>query len=659
MEKEKTNVDINNGAQPESTAPCTPLLDTIDSPADLRKLAPEQLPQVCAELRSFLINSLSSHPGHFASSMGAVELTVALHYVFNTPYDRIVWDVGHQAYGHKILTGRRDSFTTNRTLGGLSGFPSPKESEYDTFTAGHASNSISAGLGMAVAAALHKDEPPRNVVAVIGDASISGGLAFEGLNNAANSNSNLLIILNDNDMSIDRNVGSLNSYLAHLNTSKGYNDLRYNVSGMLKKFNLITESGKGRIMRFNNSLKSLLNREQNIFEGLNIRYFGPFDGHDIATVVRVLNDIKNFKGPRILHLRTVKGKGFLPAEKDPATWHAPGIFNPATGERPKESPEKPPKYQDIFGRTLVEIADADDRVVGVTAAMPSGTSMSMLQEKYPARTFDVGISEGHAVTVAGGMAKDGLKPFVAIYSSFLQRAYSHIIHDVAIEGLPVTFCLDRAGLVGEDGATHHGVFDLAYLRSIPGMTIAAPRNGDELRRLMYTSLTLDGPMAIRYPRGRAAARPSDTRETVVIGSGERLKDGADLAILTVGPVADDALSAIKRAESETGMSIALYDMRFVKPLDTSLLTEVLGKQCPVITIEDGTVNGGFGSAVLEWMSENLDKAGVKAMPPLTRLGVPDRFIPQGTPDQLHKLCGFDEESIYNTILKTPSKASDR
>lgn len=659
MEKEKTNVDINNGAQTGSTAPCTPLLDTIDSPADLRKLAPEQLPQVCAELRSFLINSLSSHPGHFASSMGAVELTVALHYVFNTPYDRIVWDVGHQAYGHKILTGRRDSFTTNRTLGGLSGFPSPKESEYDTFTAGHASNSISAGLGMAVAAALHKDEPPRNVVAVIGDASISGGLAFEGLNNAANSNSNLLIILNDNDMSIDRNVGSLNSYLAHLNTSKGYNDLRYNVSGMLKKFNLITESGKGRIMRFNNSLKSLLNREQNIFEGLNIRYFGPFDGHDIATVVRVLNDIKNFKGPRILHLRTVKGKGFLPAEKDPATWHAPGIFNPATGERPKESPEKPPKYQDIFGRTLVEIADADNRVVGVTAAMPSGTSMSMLQEKYPARTFDVGISEGHAVTFAGGMAKDGLRPFVAIYSSFLQRAYSHIIHDVAIEGLPVTFCLDRAGLVGEDGATHHGVFDLAYLRSIPGMTIAAPRNGDELRRLMYTSLTLDGPMAIRYPRGRAAARPSDTRETVVIGSGERLKDGADLAILTVGPVADDALRAIKRAEGETGMSIALYDMRFVKPLDTALLTEVLGKQCPVITIEDGTVNGGFGSAVLEWMSENLDKAGVKAMPPLTRLGVPDRFIPQGTPDQLHKLCGFDEESIYNTILKTPSKASDR
>lgn len=648
MEKGKTNVDTPE-SRPESTAPCTPLLDTINSPADLRKLSPEQLPQVCAELRSFLINSLSSHPGHFASSMGAVELTVALHYVFNTPYDRIVWDVGHQAYGHKILTGRRDSFTTNRTLGGLSGFPSPKESEYDTFTAGHASNSISAGLGMAVAAALHKDEPPRNVVAVIGDASISGGLAFEGLNNAANSNSNLLIILNDNDMSIDRNVGSLNSYLAHINTSKSYNDLRYNLSGILKRFNLITESGKGRIMRFNNSLKSLLNREQNIFEGLNIRYFGPFDGHDIATVVRVLNDIKDFKGPRILHLRTVKGKGFLPAEKDPATWHAPGIFNPTTGERPKEAPGKPPKYQEIFGRTLVEIADANPNVVGVTAAMPSGTSMNMLQEKYPARTFDVGISEGHAVTFAGGMAKDGLHPFVAIYSSFLQRAYSHIIHDVAIEGLPVTFCIDRAGLVGEDGPTHHGVFDLAYLRTIPGMTVAVPRNGDELRRLMYTSLTLNGPMAIRYPRGRAAAIPSDTRQPVTIGTGERLKDGSDIAILTAGPVADDAMRAIARAERELGISIALYDMRFIKPLDSTLLTEVLQKRCPIIAIEDGTVNGGLGSAILEWINENHRQAGVTALPEVTRLGVPDRFIPQGTPDQLHKLCGFDEESIYNTI----------
>ena len=510
---------------------------------------------------------------------------------------------------------------------------------------------------MAVATALHGDDPQRNVVAVIGDASISGGLAFEGLNNAANSNSNLLIILNDNDMSIDRNVGSLNSYLAHLNTSKGYNDLRYNLSGMLRRFNLITESGKGRIMRFNNSLKSLLNHEQNIFEGLNIRYFGPFDGHDIATVVRVLNDIKDFKGPRILHLRTVKGKGFLPAEKDPATWHAPGPFNPATGERPKESPEKPPKYQDIFGSTLTEIADSNPEVVGVTAAMPSGTSMSMLLAKYPGRTFDVGISEGHAVTFAGGMAKDGLRPFVAIYSSFLQRAYSHIIHDVAIEGLPVTFCIDRAGLVGEDGATHHGVFDLAYLRSIPGMTVAAPRNGDDLRRLMYTSLTLDSPMAIRYPRGRAATHPSDTRETITIGTGERLREGDDLALHTIGPVADDAMHAAERAGKELGLNVAVYDMRFVKPLDSEILTEVLRKRCPVITIEDGVVNGGLGSAILEWMTENLDRAGVETMPRVTRLGVPDRFIPQGTPDQLHKLCGFDRDSIFNTIanFKTSRK----
>ncbi|WP_301002943.1 1-deoxy-D-xylulose-5-phosphate synthase [uncultured Duncaniella sp.] len=640
MKKEKTNVDAT-----------TPLLDTIDSPADLRKLPAERLPQVCAELRSFLINSLSSHPGHFASSMGAVELTVALHYVFNTPYDRIVWDVGHQAYCHKLLTGRRDAFSTNRTLGGLSGFPSPKESEYDTFTAGHASNSISAGLGMAVAASVHKDEPHRNVVAVIGDASISGGLAFEGLNNAANSNSDLLIILNDNDMSIDRNVGSLNSYLAHLTSSKGYNDLRYSLAGILRKYNLITDIGKGRITRFNNSLKSLINHEQNIFEGLNIRYFGPFDGNDVATVVKVLNDIKDFKGPRILHLRTTKGKGFLPAEKDPATWHAPGIFDPATGERPQESPEKPPKYQDIFGSTLVEIADSHPEVVGITAAMPSGTSMNKLAEKYPERTFDVGISEGHAVTFSGGLAKDGLKPFVAIYSSFLQRAYSHIIHDVAIEGLPVTFCIDRAGLVGEDGPTHHGVFDLAYLRSIPGMTIAAPRNGDELRRLMHTSLTLAGPIAIRYPRGRAKNKLSGTIEHVTIGKGVRIKDGNDLAILTIGTVADDTTDAIKQAEHDTGKSIAHYDMRFVKPLDSDILTEVARKRCPIITIEDGTVNGGMGSAVLEWLADyfNSSEREETAMPRLIRMGVPDRFIPQGTPDQLHHLCGFDAEGIYKTI----------
>lgn len=627
-----------------------PLLETISTPADLRRLPLGELPQVCSELRSFLIDSLSKHPGHFASSMGAVELTVALHYVFDTPYDRIVWDVGHQAYGHKLLTGRRERFHTNRTLGGLSGFPSPKESEYDTFTAGHASNSISAALGMAVAAKLHKDEPRRNVVAVIGDASISGGLAFEGLNNAANANADLLIILNDNDMSIDRPVGSLNSYLAHLTSSRAYNNLRYKVARLLRKLRLVNDNSKGRIMRFNNSLKSLISSEQNIFEGLNIRYFGPFDGHDIKTLVRVLQDIKDFSGPRILHLCTVKGKGYAPAEADPSTWHAPGPFDPATGERPKGDPTKPPKYQQIFGETLVEIAREHPEVVGVTAAMLSGTSMSLMQKAFPERTFDVGISEGHAVTFAGGMAKDGLKPYVAIYSSFLQRAYSHIIHDVAIAGLPVVLCLDRAGLVGEDGPTHHGVFDLAYLRSIPGMTVSAPRNGDMLRRLMYTALTFPGPFAIRYPRGSAKSVPGDTRVPAEVGRGECLRPGGgDAVILTIGPVADYALEAAGRARKELGLDVAVYDMIYLKPIDATILEQVAATGAPVITVEDGTVDGGLGSAVLEWFAS----AGVSL--PVTRLGVPDRFIPQGKPAELHHLCGFDAEGIFNAIrnLKTP------
>lgn len=621
-----------------------PLLSKIDSPADLRKLPVGELPKVCGELRAFLIDSLSSHPGHFASSMGAVELTVALHYVFNTPYDRIVWDVGHQAYGHKILTGRRDAFAQgNRTLGGLSGFPNPKESEYDTFMAGHASNSISAALGMAVAAKLHKDEPHRHVVAVIGDASISGGLAFEGLNNAANSNSDLLIILNDNDMSIDRNVGSLNSQLSHLTTSKRYNNLRYKMANLLKRLHLVSDKGKGRIMRFNNSLKSLISSEQNIFEGLNIRYFGPFDGHDLPTIIKVLNDIKDYQGPRILHLCTVKGKGYAPAEADPSTWHAPGKFDPATGERPKSDPNAAPKWQEVFGKTLVEIAGKHPEVVGITAAMPSGTSMNLMEKAFPDRTFDVGISEGHAVTFAGGLAKDGMKPFVAIYSSFLQRAYDHIIHDVALEGLPVVFCLDRAGLVGEDGATHHGVFDLSYLRSIPGMTVASPRDADMLRRLMYTSLTVNAPFAIRYPRGSAPAAPSDTTEPLQPGRGEKLRDGKDAAILAIGPVVADALKAAEQASKELGMEVAVYDMVFLKPLDVQILAEVADKNCPIITLEDGTVTGGLGSAVLEWGSDTGRKLNV------TRMGVPDRFIPQGTPAQLHHLCGFDTEGIFNTI----------
>ena len=636
----------------ETKADKYPLLSHIDSPADLRKLPVEQLPQVCSELRSFLINSLSSHPGHFASSMGAVELTVALHYVFNTPYDRIVWDVGHQAYGHKILTGRRDKFDTNRTFGGLAPFPSPKESEYDTFTAGHASNSISAALGMTVASALQNETPRRNVVAVIGDASISGGLAFEGLNNAANANSNLLIILNDNDMSIDRNVGSLNSYLAHLTTSKTYNTLRYKFANFMRRHHLVTDKGKGMITRFNNSLKSLITKEQNIFEGLNIRYFGPFDGHDLKTVINVLNEIKDFSGPRILHLRTVKGKGYAPAEQNPAAWHAPGKFDVSTGKIIKDSAKKAPKYQDVFGETLVSLAERNPKIVGVTAAMSSGTSMIKLQNAFPERTFDVGISEGHAVTFAGGLAKEGMKPFVAIYSSFLQRAYSHIIHDVAIEGLPVTFCLDRAGIVGEDGATHHGVFDIAYLRSIPGMTVAAPRSLDMLRDLMVTAEKFNGPFAIRYPRGNGDKDISEEMHELPVGKGELLSDGKDLVVLTLGPVASDAAKAIDKAREELGISIAHFDMIFVKPMDVSILQRIAEMNVPVITVEDGVIDGGMGSAVMEGLAELGSKV------PVHRLGVPDRFIPHGSPAQLKNLCGFDADGIFTTISKVANKEKD-
>ena len=631
-----------------------PLLDAIRQPSDLRAMSVEQLPEVCRELRSFLIEQLCDNPGHFASGMGAVELTVALHYVFNTPYDRIVWDVGHQAYPHKILTGRKDRFPTLRKLGGLSGFPNPAESKYDTFTAGHASNSISAALGMSVASALRNESPVRNVVAVIGDASISGGLAFEAINNAANAKANLLIILNDNDMSIDRPTGSLNSYLAHINTSKAYNRLRDRIYRLLRRFRLVGERQRGFIMRFNNSLKSLISREQNIFEGLNLRYFGPIDGHDTERLVRVLNDIKDMKGPRLLHLRTVKGKGFEPAEKDPAVWHAPGKFDPATGERRGGSKNGGPKFQDVFGETIVELARENPRIVGVTAAMPSGTSMSKLQKAFPERTFDVGISEGHAVTFAGGMAKDGLLPFVAIYSSFLQRGYDHIIHDVAIQGLPVTFCIDRAGLVGEDGVTHHGTFDLAYLRPVPGLTIAAPRDESMLRNMLYTAQARpDGPVAIRYPRGNG--RNPDWRtpfEIVRPGTGEQLAEGTKVAVLAIGTSALDALDAVEAARVK-GVDAALWDMRFLKPLDTSILAKVARMNVPVITVEDGTVNGGLGSAVAEWMAEN------KVNAPLTRLGIPDRFVDHGTVAQLKALCGIDAASIEQAILNSAKTASEK
>ena len=637
----------NHSENISDTASEYPMLSKIDSPEDLRKLQLGELPEVCSDIRKFLINSLSSNPGHFASSMGAVELTVALHYVFDTPYDRIVWDVGHQAYGHKLLTGRRDQFKDNRKLDGLSGFPNPEESPYDTFSAGHASNSISAGLGMSVASEMQKENPRRNVVAVIGDASIGGGLAFEGINNAANTPNNLLIILNDNDMSIDNNVGALNSYLGKITTSKSYNAIRYKIYKFLKKYHLVSERKRGFILRFNNSLKSLLSRQQNIFEGLNVRYFGPFDGHDLNRVIRVLRDIKDMEGPRILHLRTIKGKGYEPAEKDPATWHAPGKFDPVTGERitGDNGEKKPLKYQDVFGNTLVELAEQNSKIVGVTAAMPSGTSMCILQEKYPEKVFDVGISEGHAVTFSGGLAKDGMRPYCAIYSSFLQRAYDHIIHDVAIQRLPVTFCIDRAGIVGEDGVTHHGVFDLSYLRSIPNMIVASPRDEETMRNLLYTAQCDNyGPFAIRYPRGAGKNVDWQTpMKRIEIGKGERLSSGADVAVLSIGPIAENVKNAVKKAVSE-GVSVAHYDMIFLKPLDNEILKEVAELRCPIITVEDGVISGGLGSAVMEWMNDNGYISVVK------RIGVPDKFVAQGTVAQLYRLCGMDEDAIYNAIL---------
>lgn len=636
----------------DNTSYC-PLLSQIDSPSDLRKLPVEQLSQVCADIRRTLIDTLSEHPGHFASSMGAVELTVALHYVFDTPYDRIVWDVGHQAYGHKLLTGRRDRFASLRSLGGLSGFPTPAESEYDTFSAGHASNSISAALGMAVASRLKGETPKRNVVAVIGDASISGGLAFEGLNNAANTPNNLLIILNDNDMAIDDNVGSLNSYLAHITTSKPYNNLRYRLYKLLRKLHLVSDSGRGRILRFNNSLKSLITDQQNIFEGLNIRYFGPFDGHDVETLVKVLSDIRDIDGPRILHLRTVKGKGYRPAELDPATWHAPGRFDPATGKRAESestSDNAPAKYQDVFGNTLLELARDNQRIVAVTAAMASGTSVAIMQKVMAERTFDVGISEGHAVTFAGGMAKDGMLPFVAIYSTFLQRAFDNIVNDVALTGLPVTFCIDRAGIVGEDGATHHGALDLCYLRAVPGMIVSAPSDEATLRNLMFTAATGKfGPFAIRYPRGKGKnPRWQTPMKEIEIGRGRCLREGVDVILITIGTIADEAAKAAEIAVSD-GVSVAHYDMIFLKPLDTELLHKAARTGKPIVTVEDGTVNGGLGSAVAEFLSDNGYGNA------LHRLGIPDRFITQGTVPQLLELCHLDADAIYDTILKVARK----
>ena len=630
------------------------LLETIKYPDDLRRLSVDELPQVCQELREDIVQELSVNPGHLASSLGVAEITVALHYVYNTPEDRIVWDVGHQAYGHKILTGRREQFFTNRKLGGIRPFPSPDESEYDTFACGHASNSVSAALGMAVAAEL-EGKKNRHVVAVIGDGALSGGLAFEGLNNVSSSPNNLLIILNDNDMSIDRSVGGMQKYLLGLNTNKTYNAIKFRTTRWLHNKGLMNDDRKKGIQRLSNAIKSAIAHQQNIFDGMNIRYFGPFDGHDVKELVRILQQIKDMKGPKLLHLHTQKGHGYAPAEKDVTTWHAPGKFNPDTGERIVDNdPAKPQKYQDVFGHTLLELAKQNPKIVGVTPAMPSGCSMNIMMKEMPERTFDVGIAEGHAVTFSGGMAKDGLLPFCNIYSAFAQRAFDNIIHDVALLNLNVVFCFDRSGLVGEDGPTHHGAFDLAALRPIPNLTICSPMDEHELRRLMYTAQLPDkGPFVIRYPRG--GGELLDWRcpfEEVKVGTGRKLKDGTDVAVLSIGPIGNNVTRAISdlqlafsqepNAKSQMP-SIAHYDMRFLKPLDEAILDEVGRKFKHVITVENGVRQGGLGSAVLEWMNDH------GYAPKVHRLGLPDNFVEHGTVKELQHIVGIDEEGIKKAI----------
>ena len=625
------------------------LLETIKYPDDLRRLSVDKLPQVCQELREDIVQELSVNPGHLASSLGVAEITVALHYVYNTPEDRIVWDVGHQAYGHKILTGRREQFFTNRKLGGIRPFPSPTESEYDTFACGHASNSVSAALGMAVAAELEGNKD-RHVVAVIGDGALSGGLAFEGLNNVSSSPNNLLIILNDNDMSIDRSVGGMQQYLLNLNTNKTYNAIKFKTTSWLHSKGLMNDDRKKGIQRLSNAIKSAIAHQQNIFDGMNIRYFGPFNGHNVKELVRILQQIKDMKGPKLLHLHTQKGHGYAPAEKDVTTWHAPGKFNPDTGERIVDNdPTKPQKYQDVFGHTLLELAKQNPMIVGVTPAMPSGCSMSIMMKEMPERTFDVGIAEGHAVTFSGGMAKDGLLPFCNIYSAFAQRAYDNIIHDVALLNLNVVFCFDRSGLVGEDGPTHHGAFDLAALRPIPNLTICSPMDEHELRRLMYTAQLPDkGPFVIRYPRG--GGELMDWRcpfEEVKVGTGRKMKDGTDVAVLSIGPIGNNVTRAIASLTSQnsntSSPSVAHYDMRFLKPLDEAILDEVGRKFKHVITVENGVRQGGLGSAVLEWMNDHGYAPKVK------RLGLPDNFVEHGTVKELQHIVGIDEEGIVKAI----------
>ena len=623
----------------------TNFLEKINFPADLRELPPEALEGVCSELRQYIIDVLSCNPGHLGASLGTVELTVALHYVFNTPIDRIVWDVGHQAYGHKILTGRRERFHTLRQLGGISGFPNPNESEYDAFIAGHASNSISAALGIATASELQNTKD-RQVIAVIGDGSMTGGLAFEGLNNASNNPNNMLIILNDNNMAIDRNVGGMSRYLVEITTSRTYNNMRYGMYRFMRKYNLITEKRRENILRFNNSLKALLSKQHNLFEGFSIRYFGPVDGHDVLNLVRKLNDIKRMKGPKLLHLKTQKGKGFKPAEESATTWHAPGKFDKETGERLfSVDLTQPLSYQHVFGHTLVELAERFPKVVGVTPAMPTGCSMCLMMERFPERTFDVGIAEGHAVTFSAGLAKEGMIPFCNIYSSFMQRAYDEVIHDAALQNMHIVFCLDRAGLVGEDGATHHGAFDLAYMRPIPNLTVASPINEVDLRNLMFTgSIEGAGTFVIRYPRGQGQLRNWQQPSFQILppGKGRQLRQGTDIAVLSLGPIGNEVTKAIEMIDN---ISVAHYDMIYLKPIDELILHEVGQHYKTIITVEDGVKNGGLGSAVAEFMADN------EYTPRIKRIGIPDQFIEHGTIPELFNLCGMDAESIFKEIMK--------
>ena len=624
------------------------LLNQIQTPDDLRKLEVDQLPQLCDELRHFIVEELSVNPGHLASSLGVVELTVALHYVYHTPEDRIVWDVGHQAYGHKILTGRRDRFCTNRKLGGLRPFPSPEESEYDAFICGHASNSISAALGMAVASQFtgNEERGTRKVVAVIGDGAMSGGLAFEGLNNVSSSPNDMLIVLNDNNMSIDRSVGGMKQYLLSMSTNETYNKIRFRTARWMQRHGLLKDDRRQGLIRLGNALKSAISHQQNIFEGMNIRYFGPFNGHDVKELVRMLRQLKDMKGPKLLHLHTKKGHGYAPAENYKPVWHAPGKFDPETGQILEGAKDdQPPKFQDVFGETLLELARQNERIVGVTPAMPTGCSMNIMMKEMPTRTFDVGIAEGHAVTFSAGMAKDGLQPFCNIYSAFSQRAYDNVIHDVAILKLPVVICLDRAGLVGEDGPTHHGAFDLAALRVIPNLTICSPMDEHELRRMMYTAQLPDmGPVVIRYPRGRGVL--TDWRcplEAIEVGKGRKLRDGQDVAVLSIGPIGNDVEAVISESADASRLSVAHYDMRFLKPLDEGILHEVGRRFKRVVTIEDGVRNGGLGSAVMEWMSDH------GYHPEVIRLGLPDGFVEHGTVQELRKIVGIDKESIRKAI----------